>query len=211
VPQGTLRLTSIAVAAAALVLLPWMIRNEKAFGHLFFIRDNFGLELSVSNHEGAHPLFEQELSVSGAGTFEPRHPSKSVSEAQLVQRIGEVNYNHCRFEEASLWIRTHPRAFLWLTARRVWYFWFTPGLSYKTFVLFPLVAAALVGLVRLFRVSPLSGWLFAACWVMFPVVYYILLVESRYGYPLYQNFLFLASFAFFDAMKSFKKDLVNFG
>src|SRR5208337_4037263 len=80
VPQGTLRRTSIAVAAAALATLPWMIRNEKTFHQLFFIRSNFGLELSMSNHDGANPLWVKE---EQAGFFERRHPGSSLWEVQL--------------------------------------------------------------------------------------------------------------------------------
>jgi hypothetical protein len=191
VPQGTLDRTATAVAAAALAILPWVIRNERTFRHLFFIRDNFGLELSMSNHDGANLLGVKEWGLG------KRHPGSSLAEAQLVQQMGEVNYHHWRFEEASQWIKTHPRAFLGRTAERIWCFWFMPGLQWhKTFILFPLVVTALVGLIRLIRVVPLAGWLFAACWIMFPLVYYVTFVDARYGYPMNQSFLFLASYAF---------------
>jgi hypothetical protein len=202
VPRGTLGRSALALSAAVLILLPWVIRNERTFGRLFFIRSNFGLELSMSNHDGAHPLLVQEMYSDGTNNFHKRrHPASSVPEAQLVQRMGEVNYNHWRFEEASQWIKTHPRAFLRLTAHRFWYFWF--GFRwYKTLILFPLVLAALLGLIRLFRVEPLAAWLFAACWTMFPLVYYCVNFDSRYAYPMNQSFLFLASFLLFDTMKS---------
>ncbi|MGB7730048.1 MAG: hypothetical protein WBL50_18605, partial [Candidatus Acidiferrum sp.] len=107
VPQGTLGRTSIAMAAAALAILPWMIRNEKTFHQLFFIRSNFGLELSMSNHDDANPLFVKEMYAAGARNFfQRRHPGLSLQEAQLVQRMGEVNYHHWRFEEARQWIKT---------------------------------------------------------------------------------------------------------
>jgi hypothetical protein len=196
VPRGTLGRTSIAVAAAALVVMPWMIRNEKTFGQLFFVRDNIGLELSMSNHDGANLLAGNEWATS------KRHPGSSVQEAQVVQRMGEVNYHHWRFEEASQWIKTHPRAFLVRTAQRIWCFWFTPGLNWhRTLIMFPLVAAAILGLIRLFRVAPLAGWLFVACWTMFPLVYYVTFIDARYAYPIYQSLLLLASFAFWDALR----------
>ena len=201
VPRSTLARTALALCAAALVLLPWVIRNQKTFGHLFFVRSNFGLELSMSNHDGVHPLLVQEMYADGDNTFHKRrHPALSVPEAQIVQRMGEVNYNHWRFEEASQWIRTHPSAFLRLTAHRFWYFWF--GFHrYRTLILFPLVLAALLGLIRLFRVEPLAAWLFAACWAMFPLVYYFVCFDSRYAYPMNQTFLFLASFLLIDTLK----------
>src|SRR5208283_2540251 len=71
----------------------------------------------------------------------------------------------------------------------------------KIFIEFPLVVAALLGLIRLFRVAPLAGWLFAACWTMFPLVYYVVFVDSRYAYPMDQSVLLLSSFALLDALK----------
>lgn len=199
VPQSTLGATAIAVTAAVLVILPWVVRNERTFHKLFFIRSNFGLELSMSNHDGANPLFVKEM--YGADTFfHRRHPAGNAQEAQLVQRMGEPNYSRWRFEEARQWIKTHPGAFIWLTARRIWYFWFSfPW--YRSLIQFPLVAAALLGLIRLFRVVPLAGWLFASCWIVFPLIYYIVYFDTRYGYPMNQSFLFLASFLFLDARK----------
>ena len=201
VPQGTLGRTSIAVAAAALAILPWMIRNEKTFHQVFFIRSNFGLELSMSNHDDANPLFVKEMyEAGGRNFFKRRHPGSSLQEAQLVQRMGEVNYHHWRFEEASQWIKTHPRAFLGLTAQRIWYFWFSfPW--YRSLIQLPLVAAALLGLITLSRIVPLAGWLFAACWTMFPLVYYVVFFDTRYAYPMNQSLLFLAAFASLHALK----------
>ena len=201
VPRGTLARTALALFAAGLVLLPWVVRNERTFGHLFFIRSNFGLELSMSNHDGVHPLLVQEMDAEWANNFfKRRHPGSSVPEAQVVQRMGEVNYNHWRFEEAHQWIKSPPGTFLRLTARRFWYFWF--GFHwYKTLILFPLVLTALLGLIRLSRVEPLAAWLFAACWAMFPLVYYFVYFDSRYAYPMNQSFLFLASFLLFDTLK----------
>jgi len=201
VPHGTLGRAAIAVAAAGLVLLPWTIRNEKTFHHLFFIRSNFGLELSLSNHDGANPLFVLETRAPRDDNFFlRRHPAANPFEAQLIQQMGEANYHHERLKEAIQWIKTHPRAFLELTARRAGYFWFsTPW--YRSLIQLPLVAAALVGLMRLFRVAPLAAWLFASCWLMFPLVYYFIFFDTRYAYPLNQSLLFLASFAFLDALK----------
>jgi len=201
VPQSTLGRTAIAVAAAGLVLLPWTVRNEKAFHHLFFIRSNFGLELSLSNHDGASPLFVSETHAPRDNNFFlRRHPAANPFEAQLIQQMGEANYHHERLEEAMQWIKTHPRAFLELTARRAWYFWFSSP-WYRSLIQLALVAAALVGLLRLFRVAPLAAWLFAACWLMFPLVYYFIFFDTRYEYPLNQSLLFLASFALLDALK----------
>lgn len=37
---------------------------------------------------------------------------------------------------------------------------------------------------------------------MFPLVYYVVFFDTRYGYPMNQSLLFLASFAFLHALKS---------
>ncbi len=48
-----IRHVAVTIAAAALVLLPWTIRNYRTMGGLFFVRDNFGLELALSNRPNA--------------------------------------------------------------------------------------------------------------------------------------------------------------
>jgi len=204
VPNSTFLQAAIAILSVSLAILPWTVRNVRTFGHLFYIRSNFGLELSMSNHDGAGPVYMQEFGAVGAHNFfQQRHPGMNPQEARLVQQMGEINYHHARLREALQWIENHPREFARLTALRIFYFWFMPSFPwYKDFILFPLVIVGMIGLVRLFWVEPLAAWLLTACWVAFPPVYYFIFLDSRYRYPLDWTFLFLASFLFFELQKT---------
>jgi hypothetical protein len=102
--------------AACLVCLPWTIRNYREFGTVFFIRDNLGAELNMSNADcsdardpinqanGCHLLFQ---------------PNFSIREAQAIRDSGEGVYNRRRISTALQWIAAHRARFLALTLRRV--------------------------------------------------------------------------------------------
>jgi len=69
VPNSTFLQAAIAILSVSLAILPWTVRNVRTFGHLFYIRSNFGLELSMSNHDGAGPVYMQEFGAVGAHNF----------------------------------------------------------------------------------------------------------------------------------------------
>ena len=49
------RQTLLVVLGISIACLPWGFRNHRTFdGAIFFVRSNFGLELRMGNHEGAH-------------------------------------------------------------------------------------------------------------------------------------------------------------
>ena len=78
---------SQGMAAASIVLLallPWMIRNYFALGAWIFVRDNFGLELSVSHGDGAQPSQEANQRT---GWYCTVHPMCSVA---ARTRLGEL-------------------------------------------------------------------------------------------------------------------------
>src|SRR5581483_8357383 len=109
----------IPVAGLALILCgPWVIRNWVVLGAPFFIRDNLGLELYISNQDRA----AAEL-VSNWPLWH-LHPNQNPQEAKLVADMGEGRYNQMRMRDACDWIRTHPKQFLKLSAARVFYYWF---------------------------------------------------------------------------------------
>ena len=207
VRNGSLGRACVASFALVLAILPWTVRNWLTFGHLFFIRSNLGLELSVSNHDKANPLYIDEFGVQGsANYFQQRHPSMSFQEAQRVQRMGEIEYQHSRLVEARSWIVNHPVEFLKLTLVRVGRFWFIPDWRwYKEVASHVLLIVAVFGLIGLFRADPLAAWLFLTCWIAFPLVYYIVFVDPRYRYPLEWSMLFLGAFAMVEVWHRLKE------
>jgi hypothetical protein len=109
----------IPVAGLALIICaPWVVRNGIALGTPFFIRDNLGLELYISNQDRSSPEF-----VTNWPLFH-LHPNQNPEEAKLVAAMGEGRYNQMRLRDAFHWIRSHRRKFLQLSAARVLYYWF---------------------------------------------------------------------------------------
>ena len=56
-----------SVAICALTVLPWTIRNYETFHRLIPMRDNFGLELWIGNHEGEAHLNGDDFPTDGRG------------------------------------------------------------------------------------------------------------------------------------------------
>jgi 4-amino-4-deoxy-L-arabinose transferase-like glycosyltransferase len=51
----------VVLAGAALVCLPWVVRNYRQFHAIFFMRNNLGLELAVSNNPCARPTLLENI------------------------------------------------------------------------------------------------------------------------------------------------------
>ncbi len=81
------RLFLASVGIFLLTLLPWTIRNYQVFGRLMPVRDNFGLELWLGNHEGVSPA----LSTT---TFRFLIPTNTTGWARLVSWNPSVTL-HC--------------------------------------------------------------------------------------------------------------------
>jgi hypothetical protein len=183
----------IALVSAGLTLVPWTVRNYLAFGHLFFIRDDLGLELKVSNNNEATPLLDDNISLP---YFFKMHPSYSQEEAQVVRTVGEIEYNRLALHSASGWIRDHPKQFLLLTVRRATTFWFMLGWPpWKGLIIIPMVFLAAVGCIQMLRRHPIAGWTIASIPILFPPIYYVVQTSSRYRLPMYWTVSFFAFYA----------------
>jgi hypothetical protein len=189
---GLLR-SALVVAGMALACVPWTLRNERAFGGLFFLRSNFGLELRMGNHEGAGA----NLDLSARGGTE-RHPRTDEDEARRVAELGERAYMRAAGREAKAWIAAHPGEFLRLTALRVVQFWLGPvGDAAAMAAISLLTLLSAVGASRTF--PSLSNDRRAALLVpflLFPLVYYVVGFEARYRQPLDGLAFLLAASAF---------------
>jgi hypothetical protein len=185
-----LRPTFVVAFAAALIVVvaPYTIRNRAVMGSTFFIRDNLGLELAVSNADDAKPTAEANVEP---GSAMERHPFISRDAARRMRAMGEVAYNKSRMREAQAWIRTHPSGFLRLTAQRAGYL-LAPysRRPYQRAIATMLTIGLLVGLVVLWRagervtvaavVGALAGYQFIYLFVQHDVryVYSMMWIES---------------------------------
>jgi hypothetical protein len=196
-PQWQLTV-AIAALGMAVAVAPWTIRNYRALGGLVFVRSNFGIELSISNHPEAHVSFADNLSIGFPNNYyHQHHPWASEANAEKVRQWGEREYNRQCLRQAVNWIRADPRRFATLTLERAVFFWFMPikGQPLKAFLLIPwtLLAAAGLWLALSRRLS--LAYLLLCLWIGYPLVYYIVETDARYRYPIDWTFTLLAVYA----------------
>ena len=189
------RTASIAVAAAALCLMPWVIRNYTIWG-VFITRTNFGLTIFNSNNDCASPsLYEEAVS----GCIQRTFPVDSASEAALIRDLGEVRYDRLRTADTMRWIATHPQRFARLTAARAVDFWFprssaagplplaTPSGRSRCYVI--------PGIVLTVRHRRAIAPLILSVWLLYPLMYYVVVSCDRYRYPILWTSLLPAGYA----------------
>lgn len=179
--RAAFRTAVLALAAMALVITPWIIRDYYRLGGFVFIRDNLGLELSVSNNANAFPNVHENLH------FNPKsdHPDMNPVERQRMAKMGELAYNHHRLQLALSWIAANRRRFLELTAERFAYFWAPKRRSVALRAIEALnSAAALLGLLILLRRRTRAGGILLTIWLTYPVIYYVIQADERYRYPM---------------------------
>jgi hypothetical protein len=168
------------------------VRNYFVFGRLIFVRDNLGLELSISNNDCAPLSFEKNLELC----FAKFHPNVSTAEATRVLKLGEPQYNDVRLHEAIDWIRSHPSKFVTLSTQRFFAFWMpsdvanplhdlvNPGQRKMRGTIYLLTLLSVLGLAILYSQNR-NGFVLCALWLgLYPPVYYFIQYIDRYRYPI---------------------------
>ena len=161
-----------------LTLVPWSVRNYRAFHRVLPLRDNFGLELWIGNHEGANE----------AQQYPRAFPLLDPTE---YNQLGELPFMEGKFHAAIQFIRDHPASFLRLSAYRFAYFWSEPRGSWW----FVPSLLAWAGMVLALRRHPASASPYALVILVFPTVYYLTHTFPSYRHPMEPVVLLLASFA----------------
>jgi hypothetical protein len=198
-----IRAMAAVAAGAALVCLPWFIRNYEQFRAVFFVRDNLGLELFTSNNSCATPTMLENY-ISGCH-FET-HPNVNAAVAAEVLEKGEIRFNQERMHQAFAWISENPRAFASLTARRFLRFWFPYLTSYRYAV--PcgvLTVLSFLGLGAMFRKQPRAAWAIFSVLALYPLINYVVQFEARYRYPIFWATLLPAAYAVLEVPRLFRK------
>jgi hypothetical protein len=184
-------LAGSTVLGVLVACAPWTLRNHAAFGELFFVRSNFGLELRMGNHDGAVADLDVLDRLEGDSM---RHPRSNAAEARLVAELGELEYMRRAGREALEWIRENPKRYSVLTGQRVVHFWFgsssDPWRAVGSTVITLLAA---LGLLRSWRsLSPGARAVLVVPIVTYPLVYYLVAYTPRYPVPLSAVLLVLA-------------------
>jgi 4-amino-4-deoxy-L-arabinose transferase-like glycosyltransferase len=176
-------------------IAPWQIRNYRTFHQWMPLRDNFWLEVSVSNNGD-----------SVLRWVDSEHPSNSPAELRKYEAMGEVDFMAYKRRESLDFIRSHPAEFLRLCVRRFVFTWtgywsFQPAYlaenpydSYNILLVTPLTVLMLVGLLQAFRRRLEGGVLLVSIFALFPLVYYIADADMRYRHLIDPEILILAVF-----------------
>jgi hypothetical protein len=188
-----LRAAVLLLAAVLITLAPWTIRNARTFGGVMFVRGDLGLELSVSNNDGALPSHENVLRNPLA-----RHPHVSAVEFARRSQMGELQYDRSRMADALHWIAANPSRFASLTLRRIRLFWL-PDRSVVgfSFAEWALTAFAGIGVWSMFRTHAAARWLILITWISYPILYYFIQSDERYRYPIEWSIVLVAAIGLF--------------
>jgi hypothetical protein len=188
-----------ALFACALVLAPWIVRNDLVFGHVL-LRSNLGLELAQGNP--APP--------SGARAWQ-LHPAFNASEMARYRALGELRYMRIKQREAVDFITGHPGRFAQAASERILLFWFGARSFAHLFDPLGLLYAlssllAFAGLAEMMlRRNP--AWLpFAAVVAVFPAVYYVTHAELRFRHLIEPQLLVLAAYGGMTVWRRMKGD-----
>jgi hypothetical protein len=158
--QPWLKPLALCVSLAAIIVLPWLVRNSVTFGTPTFIRSNFGAELALAfNPASDGPATRQLIDQYSIWT---RRPQDTV-ELERFKAIGESAYMEEKQHEALSFISAHPDTAALLVIKRIGYtlvgteyvnaiFWldgrflFIKQIAYSGFML-----TSLAGIVLLWR------------------------------------------------------------
>ena len=176
-----LRFAAVAAGLTLLVLAPWTLRNVRVLGAPIWGRDNFGLELAVSNNDCAEASF---IAMLRSGCHARTHPNVNPAEAFRIREAGEVRYGAQRLAEALTWIRTNPGRFAWLTAERFRQFWFPElGAGSASYPVWVVTLLGFAGLAFACKSNRFAAFLLGSLLLLYPLVYYIVQHVVRYRYP----------------------------
>lgn len=181
-----LALRSLAYGLGLMAVIgPWCVRNYLVFDRLIPVRDNFWLEMRVGNTGDTTDLFPDWA-----------HPATDSFEMERYRFRGELDYMAEKRKQAIEFITGKPMMFVWLTVRRIIYFW--TGLhslspSYirleplslpNIFFCSAMTLLALLGLKGAARKVGGDAVPFAIVLLCYPLIYYITHASMDYRHPI---------------------------
>lgn len=172
-----------AVAVIVLCCVPWTVRNYELFHAWVPLRSVMGLQLWLGNNPETTPLW--------LGT---QHPIFNSAEREKYEQMGEIAYMQEKKELALKFAKDNPGRVAELSWRRFLAVWsggtvypvrdFLASRSawFRYVLLFNLLAAigALAGIVILSRRRSPYAFPAAVAPIVYPIPYYLTLVEPRY-------------------------------
>jgi len=178
--KHALRYYSVLVVVMGSCNLPWVIRNYTIW-HEPVLRTNFGMTIYSSNNDCAQSSLYRNMAN---GCYQSTHPVLSDKESQLLNDLGELEYDRKRTADTFAWIRSHPIRFRQLTFSRAMEFWFPDGLTgtlYGFWLGTILFVPGLMVMAR--RREPVTVFVLFVS-LVYPLMYYIVVSCDRYRYPI---------------------------
>lgn len=190
------------------MIAPWTIRNERVFHALIPFRANFGAELYLGNGPDGDGFL-----------MEYNHPNMSLVQYKLYAQMGEVSYTAWRGKLAKQVIAADPVRFAKLCVIRAYFYWFgvpnpqgNLGNDIGRAINYGFTSlAALLGLALVLRRRAEAGVLFAAAFLLLPVIYYIVTAHARFRHPLEPLMTVLGVFLFQQAQRRWGFSFFRFG
>jgi hypothetical protein len=179
--KQTVSYCCLVIAVLCLTGATWGLRNQQQLG-TFVIRTNLGMTLYASDNDCARPSL---IASEANNCYQAHHPNTSIEEAQLLEKLGEVNYDHVRKHDAEDWMRSHPIPLLRLTLARVRDFWFPIADKhlFQSAVIWICTVLSIPGLILMARkrndVTLFVGFVL----LIYPLMYYIVVSDVRYRLP----------------------------
>jgi hypothetical protein len=176
------RYGATVLLAMAVCNAPWVLRNYRIW-HAFVLRTSFGVTLYSSNNSCAESSLVRD---AAHGCFQATHPVASQAEVQLLNRLGEVQYDRDRAAAAWSWIRSNPERFRDLTLERIFEFWFPEPIvpAYTAYGIWAITILSIPGIALMARRRNPVTLFVLAVWFLYPVMYYVVVSCDRYRYPI---------------------------
>lgn len=191
---------ALACVVFVLVMTPWVLRNERALHAFVPTRGNLGIEL----YNSSRPMYDG----FPWGTAMPLWEGDPVF--RQYEAMGEARFAAMRQKEAIANLRAEPALFARWTVQR-FFFWDGtphppdrhPAQEYLRQLSYSFISACgLLGLaLMLWRRVPGAG-LFALCFALVPLPYYLVTVQPRFRHPLEPLIAVLAVYLFRSAKAS---------
>jgi 4-amino-4-deoxy-L-arabinose transferase-like glycosyltransferase len=180
---------SMALAGAlfAVLVSPWLIRNQVVFGRAVFFRSNFWFEFHLGNYH-----FSNGMGFSG------KHPAANPAVFRQYASMGETQFLDYYKRDALHFVHEYPAEFRDLTLHRAWWFWDGTSLLYQAgewwrpWEFWPLSLGGWLGLLFLLTRRP-RGWLLFACALLvYPLPYYFVYPVAKYRHAIEPELLLLS-------------------